>query len=219
MRVTIELDPDDIRRFEAALARARRLATSMDEVDVIAIARGALQLLPLHSAPSYVRRQFDSTARLITMLEDEAWALPLPWREDVLVTLIYLSDPEDLIPDDAEVIGLLDDAIMLELLLRRQAPAIRAYERFCAFRSQLRPGRGSVARTQAAGTLARQRAALLRRMAAPVALPAHKPARRKPAVRKPAVSKRAPTQGASRRAAADQRVVKSPSTRGRKAPR
>ena len=212
MRVTIELDPDDIRRFEAALSRARRLAKSMDEVDVIAIARDALQQLPLHCAPSYVRRQFEGSARLIAMLEDEAWALPLPWREDVLVTLVYLSDPEDLIPDDAEVIGLLDDAIMLELLLRRQAPAIRGYERFCAFRARLRPGRGSVARTQAAGSLARERAALLRRMAAPapVAMPARKPARRKPAVRK-----RAPTQGV----AAKQRVAKSPSTRGRKASR
>jgi uncharacterized membrane protein YkvA (DUF1232 family) len=216
MRVTIELDSDDIQRFEAALARARRLATTMDEVDVIAIARGALQLLPLHSAPSYVRRQFDSTARLIAMLEDEAWALPLPWREDVLVTLIYISDPEDLIPDDAEVIGLLDDAIMLELLLRRQAPAIRAYERFCTFRTQLRPGRGSVARTLAAGTLARQRVSLQRRMAqpAPVAFAAGKKLRRKPGLRKAAPARRTPGAAAARK-----RDGASPTTRTGKSTR
>jgi uncharacterized membrane protein YkvA (DUF1232 family) len=165
MRVTIELEPDDIARFEAALARARRLAATMDEVDVIAAARAALDQLPLHVAPSYVRRQFASAARLVEMLEDDAWALPQPWREDVLVTLIYLGDPEDMIPDDAEVIGLLDDAIMLELLLRRLAGVMRAYERFCVARAAMRPGRGSAARVEAAAWLARRRAALQRRMA------------------------------------------------------
>ncbi|MCE3005118.1 MAG: hypothetical protein LW860_20840 [Xanthomonadaceae bacterium] len=126
MRVTIELEPDDIARLEAALARARRLAATMDEVDVIAAARQAIEQLPLHCAPSYVRRQFEGALRLVAMLEDDAWALPQPWRDDVLVTLIYLGDPEDMVPDDAEVIGLLDDAIMLELLLRRQAAVMRA---------------------------------------------------------------------------------------------
>ena len=134
MRVTIELERDDIQRFDAALARARRLVATMDEVDIIAAARQALAQLPLDCAPSYVRRQFEGAMRLVEMLEDEAWAMPQPWREDLLVTLIYLGDPEDLIPDEAEVIGLLDDAIMLELLLRRQAPALRAWERFGEFR-------------------------------------------------------------------------------------
>ena len=187
MRVTIELEPDDIARLEAALARARRLAATMDEVDVIAAAREALEQLPLHVAPSYVRRQFEGALRLVEMLEDDAWALPQPWREDVLVTLIYLGDPEDMIPDDAEVIGLLDDAIMLELLLRRLAAVMRAYERFCADRAGMRPGRGSAARVEAAAWLARRRGALQRRMALPPKPAARAPVKRRaPAKRKPA---------------------------------
>jgi uncharacterized membrane protein YkvA (DUF1232 family) len=191
MRVTIELEPDDIARLEAALARARRLAATIDEVDVIAAARQAVEQLPLHCAPSYVRRQFEGALRLVGMLEDDAWALPQPWREDVLVTLIYLGDPEDMIPDDAEVIGLLDDAIMLELLLRRQAAVMRAYERFCTDRARLRPGRGSAARVEAAAWLARRRAALQRRMARPAPPPqARRPATRRVAKR-PAAAARA----------------------------
>lgn len=178
MRVTIELEPDDIARLEAALARARRLAATMDEVDVIAAARQAIEQLPLHCAPSYVRRQFDGALRLVAMLEDDAWALPQPWRDDVLVTLIYLGDPEDMIPDDAEVIGLLDDAIMLELLLRRQAAVMRAYDRFCTDRAAQRRGRGSAARVEAAAWLARRRAALQRRMAKPAPPPARRAAAR-----------------------------------------
>jgi uncharacterized membrane protein YkvA (DUF1232 family) len=187
MRVTIELEREDIERLEAALARARRLVSTMDEVDVIGAARDALANLPLECAPSYVKRQFEGAQRLIGMLEDEAWALPQPWREDVLVTLVYLGDPEDMIPDDAEVIGLLDDAIMLELLLRRQAAVLRAYERFCAARAAQRPGRGSAARVEAAAALARRRAALQRQMARP------------PRARKAASARKAPARRPARR--------------------
>jgi uncharacterized membrane protein YkvA (DUF1232 family) len=186
MRVTIELERDDIERFEIALARARRLVATMDEVDIIAAARQSLAQLPLDCAPSYVRRQFEGVMHLVDMLEDDAWSLPQPWREDVLVTLVYLGDPEDLIHDEAEVIGLLDDAIMLELLLRRQAPALRGWQRFNEYRGSLRPGRGSAARVAAAAALARRRASLQRAMARAVA-PAPAPARAK---RKPVAAAR-----------------------------
>lgn len=174
MRVTIELEAADIKRFEASLDRARRMVITIDEVDVVDAVRIAIDQLPLSVAPSYVRRQFDGVARLIAMLEDEAWGLPQALREDVLVTLIYLGDPEDMIPDSAEVIGLLDDAIMLELLLRRQAATLRAWQKFCAFRDAQRVGRGAQARVEAAAKLAQKRKTLQASL-----LRAHQPARSK----------------------------------------
>lgn len=190
MRVTIELEADDIQRLDAALARARRLVATMDEVDVIAAARQSIGQMSLQCVPSYVRRQFEGALRLVAMLEDDAWALPQPWREDVLVTLIYLGDPEDMIPDDAEVIGLLDDAIMLELLLRRFARVMRAYQRFCAERDARRPGRGSAARVEAAAWLARRRVALQRRIDAPAARRRKAPAKPRPAPASPRGARR-----------------------------
>ena len=46
---------------------------------------------------------------------------------------MYFSDPEDLIPDDIEVIGLLDDAIVLEILVRRLRHVLQAYADFRAY--------------------------------------------------------------------------------------
>jgi uncharacterized membrane protein YkvA (DUF1232 family) len=89
------------------------------------------------AAPAYVRKRLVEVQRLILMLEDEAWALSDPERSDVIETLAYFSDPDDLIPDDVEVIGLLDDAIMLELLLRRLRSVLGAYADFCAYRNTL----------------------------------------------------------------------------------
>lgn len=139
MRITIELEPTDVTRFTEALARSRRIARDADEADILDAAKQALDSLPIATAPSYVRKRMVGVQRLIVMLEDEAWALPHPQREDVLEALVYFSDPEDLIPDELEVIGLLDDAIMLEVVLRRLQPVLRAYVAFCKFRDGLGP--------------------------------------------------------------------------------
>lgn len=160
MRITLELEPADVERFLAALARSHRLAREADETDVVDAAKQALDSLPIGCAPSYVRKRIVAVQRLILMLEDEAWALPQPERGQVLETLVYFSDPEDLIPDDVEVIGLLDDAIVLEILLRRLRHTLGAYADFCAFRQTVT----DADRTVCAATLARRRDALRARM-------------------------------------------------------
>jgi len=160
MRITLELGPTDIERLLGTLARSRRLAREVDEIDVVAAAKQALDTLPIGAAPSYVRKRIVAVQRLILMLEDEAWALPQPERGQVLETLVYFSDPEDLIPDDIEVIGLLDDAIVLEILLRRLRHTLGAYADFCTFRRNS----AGADRTASAARLARRRDALRARM-------------------------------------------------------
>jgi uncharacterized membrane protein YkvA (DUF1232 family) len=139
MRITIELDPADVKRFEEALERARRAVRSADESDLIGSAKQALATLSLDSAPGYVRERIARVGCLVEMLEDEDWALPKALRGEIVKALVYFSDPEDLIPDHLPVIGLLDDAIMLELLLRQERDILRAYDRFCAYRDSLGP--------------------------------------------------------------------------------
>jgi uncharacterized membrane protein YkvA (DUF1232 family) len=165
MRITFELEPADIERFQAALSRSRHATRCADEVDVIDAAKYALDHLSAGMAPAYVRRRLVEVQRLILMLEDEAWALSDPERAEVVETLAYFSDPDDLIPDDIEVIGLLDDAIMLELLLRRLRIVLSAYAEFCAYRTTLAAMPGdSEARRLHARCLAERRAKLHARM-------------------------------------------------------
>jgi uncharacterized membrane protein YkvA (DUF1232 family) len=135
MRITFELDPAEVDRFYQALDRAQRLVDSADECDIVEAAKQALDTLPIGAAPSYVRKRLAQVQRLILMLEDEDWALPRSDRDEVLRALVYFSDPDDLISDDVAVIGLLDDAIMLELLVRRMRHALAAYDDFCARRN------------------------------------------------------------------------------------
>jgi uncharacterized membrane protein YkvA (DUF1232 family) len=164
MRITLELEPADIERFLCALARSHRLALEAEEVDILDAAKQALDSLPIGSAPAFVRKRIVVVQRLILMLEDEVWALPTPERTRLLETLVYFSDPEDLIQDDIEVIGLFDDAIVLELLLRRQRHVLQAYADFCQYRQTLDNDQAAQTRHDRAGKLARRREALLARM-------------------------------------------------------
>jgi uncharacterized membrane protein YkvA (DUF1232 family) len=161
MRVTFELEPSDIKRFHEALTRAQKMVQCADEADIIEAAKHALDALSIGGTPNYVRQRVVQVQRLILMLEDDAWALPKSERDDVVETLVYFSDPEDMIPDDMSVIGLLDDAIMLELLLRRMRHVLQAYDDFCAHRAELR---GTGTRLEQAKALAKKRAALHERM-------------------------------------------------------
>ena len=110
MRITLDLEPADIERLQAALMRSRRSTECADEPDVIDAAKYALDHLAAATTPSFVRKRLVEVQRLILMLEDEAWALPQPERCEIVETLAYFSDPDDLIPDHIEVIGLLDDS-------------------------------------------------------------------------------------------------------------
>jgi len=163
MRITFELEPDDIERFHAALARARRSTDCADEVEIIDAAKYALDHLCAGSAPAYVRKRLVEVQRLIVMLEDETWALTGPERADIVATLAYFSDPDDLIPDDVEVIGLLDDAIMLELLLRRQRRVRKAYDEFCEFRDRQAQAQDRAARARDLAALRTRLHARMRR--------------------------------------------------------
>lgn len=166
MRITLELEADDIARFQQTLARAERRVACADECDIVDAARHALDTLPIGGAPGYVRQRMVEVQRLLLMLEDAAWALPGDLRREVLRVLAYFCDPDDLIPDDVEVVGLLDDAIMLDLLLRRLRHTLCAYADFCRYRqTQVVPDNDDCAAYQRrAGSLARRRDALHARM-------------------------------------------------------
>lgn len=164
MKITFELEPGDIERFHEALARAERRVACAEECDIVDAARHALDTLPIAAAPGYIRRQIQEVAGLLDMLEDEAWALPQVERTQVLRLLAYFSDPEDLIPDDVAVIGLLDDAIMLELLLRRIRHVVEAYAAFCRLRDDQPDALDSAGRIAHARELARHRDRLHARM-------------------------------------------------------
>ena len=102
---------------------------------------------------------------MLAMMTDADWELDEQERNPVLSALAYLCDPEDIIPDNIPGIGLLDDAVMIELAFRELRHEIDAYEDFCRYRKSM-PRKTAAQRDAAtlAAKLGRRRAQLVARM-------------------------------------------------------
>lgn len=140
LRISIELSPKDVKHMRDAMRKARHTVRDADDDDILEAARTMLLELKSRKVPHYVRERTDRLQAMIGMMEDQEWPLTQGERERMLAVLVYFSDPEDIIPDDIPGIGLLDDAIMIELAFRDLRHEIEAYEDFCEFRQKYDSG-------------------------------------------------------------------------------
>lgn len=142
LRITFELDDSDLKHFQMIMREARKAAACMAPEDILAAAEEVLDDIDGAQAPGFVRERIDKLKRLIDMLSDLEWRLPHNDAKRVLNALAYFAEPEDLIPDHIPGIGFLDDAIMIELVVRELQHEIEAYEDFCRYRQEIQDASG-----------------------------------------------------------------------------
>jgi uncharacterized membrane protein YkvA (DUF1232 family) len=135
LKVTFELADADLDHFRGIMHKARAVAEKRGEAEVLAAAENLLARIQLTEMPEFIRDRLERTRALVEMVRDEEWKLPEPDRGRVLNALAYFLEPEDLIPDDVPGLGFLDDAIMVELVVRELRHEIEAYQDFCNFRA------------------------------------------------------------------------------------
>ncbi len=135
MRVSFEISDKDIGHFRECMKRAREAVRDADEGDIIDAARGMFEEIRSARAPAFIKDRLERLESMTKMVEDEEWGMPAAPRDRVLRALVYFCDPEDLIPDSIPGIGYLDDAIMIELVLRELKHEIEAYDDFDKYRA------------------------------------------------------------------------------------
>lgn len=159
LRITLDLTDKDLRLLKKEMKRAQTVAGDKTELEVIQAADEVLQGARKLDVPEFVRKHLDTLQDLIGMLTDRQWLLPDKERKRVQTALLYFADPEDIINDDIPVIGMLDDAIMIELIERELQHEIDAYRDFCEFRAK-----GGKAKVSDDENLAKRRTQLHERM-------------------------------------------------------
>ena len=133
--VTLTLSDDELGYFRAVMESARERSNGRDEADTVRAAAQAVERLRGSTQSPYIQRRLDRVARLIEMLDDPQWQLPAGERRRVLDGLAYVAEARDLVPDDVPALGLLDDAIMLEILLSELQHELEAFEDFDDYRA------------------------------------------------------------------------------------
>jgi len=143
-KLTIELSDRDLHHFRRELRKARESVQIADDEEILGAAADLVGVMRRTDLPDFVSERLEKLETLLAMVLDPDWPLTDEERNPVLSGLAYLCDPEDLIPDDIPGIGMLDDAVMIELVFRELHHEIEAYEDFLEFRKKLLKASGKV---------------------------------------------------------------------------
>jgi len=164
-KLIIELSDRDLRHFRRELRRAREAVGIADDDEILGAAADLMETLKRAELPDFVAERLGKLETLHAILTDADWTLAEKERAPVLAALAYVCDPEDIIPDDIPGIGLLDDAVMIELVFRELRHEIEAYEDFRRYRASI-PHNSSLRQDQGklAAKLGQRRGQLQTRM-------------------------------------------------------
>lgn len=136
LKVTFDLEDKDLKYFRSAMKNAKATAQQTSEEQILARARGMVEEVKGQDVPAFVHERLDRLNALVEMAQDEEWALASTERKNVLAALAYFADPQDMIPDSIPVLGYIDDAIMIELVVSELKHEIDAFEDFCRYRKE-----------------------------------------------------------------------------------
>ncbi|MFS8606419.1 MAG: DUF1232 domain-containing protein [Gammaproteobacteria bacterium] len=134
IKIEFELGEEDLQRFRAIFDEARQVAQAKSREEIIAAARRLVDPAAERKPEGFIRSRIEGLGKLVAMLEDDTWKLEPEDAERILNALAYFVNPNDLIPDQTPGLGILDDAIFAELVLRLHADEVEAYDEFVKYR-------------------------------------------------------------------------------------
>ncbi|MEK6250036.1 MAG: hypothetical protein N2C12_17765, partial [Planctomycetales bacterium] len=98
LRISFELDDNDLKHFRLIMEEARRAASRLPPEDIVAAAEELLASAEISTTPGFIVDRLNNLKLMIRMLSDLEWRLPHQEATRVLNALAYFAEPEDLIP-------------------------------------------------------------------------------------------------------------------------
>jgi len=137
IKIVFELDEQDVEYFKKLFQKAQRSASKLDPDKVLAEGKKLVKKIQSSKrVPPFVLQAIEPLDHLVKLLEDKDYEVPSDVRKEILATLAYFSDPQDLIPDSIPGLGYLDDAIMTRILEQQFEAELWGYKKFCNFRDR-----------------------------------------------------------------------------------
>ena len=163
--LNFELNDRDLEHFQEAMDKSKKAAEGKSPEEIVDCAVKLLADAQKVRIPDFILERLMRLDDMIAMVRDEGWAMQQADKDRVLSALVYFCDPNDIIPDQVQVLGFLDDAVMIELSARELKHEIEAYDDFCDFRQHQAERRGLAAdKVGRADWLASRREELVERM-------------------------------------------------------
>lgn len=140
LQVSFELDDEDLEHFRLIMLHARDAAAGKSPEEIVTTANTLLEEISASRTPGFIAERLQKLHLMMRMISDIDWQMPHEEVKRVLHALAYFAEPDDLIPDEIPGLGYLDDAIMIELVVRELEHELEAYNDFCTFRKRLPEG-------------------------------------------------------------------------------
>ena len=131
--ITFTLSEQDLEHFRKSLEETKKNLGSMSAESIIGNAKSVSENID-DNVPEFISSRLSKLDVLVKMAEDSQWDLEQEEKEEIYCALAYFSNENDMIADDIPVLGLLDDAIMVELVSLDLQEDIEAYTEYCEYR-------------------------------------------------------------------------------------
>lgn len=164
LRISLELSEDDLQHFRLIIRAARDATTRLAPENIVASSAELLRKVNHDNCSGFIAERLQKLDLMLRMISDLDWRLPHADAKRVLHALAYFAEPDDLIPDHIPGLGYLDDAIMVELVVRELRHEIKAYQDFCTFRDSERLSLTKASQKERRARLNLRRDGLLSRM-------------------------------------------------------
>jgi uncharacterized membrane protein YkvA (DUF1232 family) len=164
-KLIIELSDRDLRQFRSELRKSRASVSIADDAEILSAAADLIAAMQSARLPDFVTWRLKKLEMMLAMVSDSEWTIANRERSPVLAALAYLCDPEDIIHDDVPGVGLLDDAVMIELVALELRHEIEAYADFECYRAAMpKPADGQDRNVTSKRRLEKRRKQLVARM-------------------------------------------------------
>lgn len=140
----IELTEREVQRFNELAHSLNEAMPPLSADQLAGVARRVLRTAAAGGESPFIRSRLRRAAEMREMASDSAWPLKQTPQRRIRDLLAYLDDPNGLIRDDVPVVGLLDDALLVDIAMDTLRDELDHYAEFCRFRRSV-SNRGDIA--------------------------------------------------------------------------
>ena len=134
---SLELKDEALVRFNAVLKILNPNHAGFTVEQIAGAARRVLRAAAKGQDSTFIKVRIRRAGEMRAALKDPHWEIPAQREEKMRVMVSYLQDMRGLIPNDIPVVGLLDDAILVDVVMDALRDELDEYADFCRFRLAL----------------------------------------------------------------------------------
>lgn len=132
---TLSFAEADLQRFNACVSKVAPGTPALDAAHIAAAARRLSRVVGAGRESRFIRTRLRRAGEVRALLADASWTCDAALRERMRELIGYIDGGAGLVPDDAPVIGGLDDALLVDLAMDSLRGELDDYADFCRYRT------------------------------------------------------------------------------------